>query len=107
MPHPTENCLWLEQTAAECVGPVEGQNSQFALHHYGCHRLSDRKLAALTTLHNYFIWRTDGTTAAERFLERLPNPLFPYLLQNLPPPSSLARRRPRPQKASMLLPATA
>ncbi|MEF8770227.1 DUF6399 domain-containing protein [Candidatus Accumulibacter contiguus] len=38
---------------------VEGRNGQLALHHQGRHRLSDRKLAALTVVHNYHIRRAD------------------------------------------------
>ena len=70
---PTER-QHLEQVALECAdlfqrsrSRVEGRNGQLSLHHHGHHRLTDRKLAALTALHNDFIRRPDGTTAAERF----------------------------------------
>lgn len=46
---------------------MEGRNGQLSLHHHGKHHLSERKLSALTAMHNYFIRRPDGTTAAERF----------------------------------------
>jgi hypothetical protein len=104
----------LEQVAAECAdlfqrssSCVEGRNGQLALHHHGRHRLSDRKLAALTAVHNYFIRRPDGTTAAQRFFGRRPAPLFDHLLQRLPPPPRPARKRPRPQKPPYLLPVAA
>jgi len=38
---------------------VQGRNGQLALHHQGRHRLSDRRLAALTAVHNYPIRRAD------------------------------------------------
>lgn len=104
----------LEQVAAECAGLfqrssscVEGRNGQLSLHHHGHHRLSDRKLAALTAVHNFFIRRPDGTTAAERFFGRPPAPLFAQLLERLPLPPSPARRRPRPPKPAYLLPIAA
>lgn len=104
----------LEQVAAECAdlfqrssSCVEGRNGQLSLHHHGHHRLSDRKLAALTAVHNFFIRRPDGTTAAERFFGRPPAPLFAQLLERLPLPPSPARRRPRLPKPAYLLPITA
>ncbi|MBT8338705.1 MAG: hypothetical protein HKP58_00835 [Desulfatitalea sp.] len=41
----------------------------------------DRK--ALTVVHNYYIKRRDGTTAAERFFEAKPDDLFEYLLDHM------------------------
>ena len=104
----------LEQVAAECAdlcqrssSSVEGRNGQLSLHHHGHHRLSDRKLAALTAVHNFFIHRPDGTTAAERFFGRPPAPLFEQLLERMPMPPSPARRRPPPPKLAYLLPVAA
>jgi len=104
----------LEQVALECAdlfqrssSSVEGRNAQLALHHHGHHRLSDRKLAALTAIHNFFIRRPDGTTAAERFFGRPPAPLFEQVLARMPLPPSPARRRPRPPKPAYLRPIAA
>jgi hypothetical protein len=104
----------IEQVAGECAdlfqrssSAVEGRNGQLALHHHGCHRLSDRKLAALTAVHNYFIRRSDGTTAAERFFARPPDPMFERILEQIPLPPRPARRRPRALKPDYLLPAAA
>ncbi len=77
-------CAGLFQRSSSCV---EGRNAQLALHHHGLHRLSDRKLTALTTLHNFFIQRPDGTTAAQRFFGRPPRKLFEWLLDRLPLPA--------------------
>jgi hypothetical protein len=51
--------------------------------------LSDRKLAALTALHNCYVRRPDGTTAAERFFGRAHQALFEQVLTHvdLPPPA--------------------
>lgn len=99
-----EECADLFQRSSSCV---EGRNGQLALHHHGRHRLCDRKLSALTVIHNYFIRRPDGTTAAERFFGQPPEPLFVYLLRRLRPPPRPARKRPRPPKQPYLLPAAA
>jgi hypothetical protein len=100
----------LEQVAGECAdrfqrssSGVEGRNGQLALHHQGRHRLSDRKLAALTAVHNYHIRRADGTTAAERFFGRAHETLFTQALQRMPLPPRPARRRPRPPKPPYLM----
>ncbi len=97
-------CADLFQRSSSCV---EGRNGQLSLHHHGHHRLTDRKLAALTAIHNFFIRRPDGTTAAERFFGRPPAPLFEQLLERMPLPPAPARRRPRPPKPAYLLPLAA
>jgi hypothetical protein len=92
-------CANLFQRSSSCV---EGRNGQLALHHHGKHRLSTRRLAALTALHNYFIRRPDGTTAAERFFARAPAPMFACLVQTLDPPPRPAQKRPRAPRRSYL-----
>ncbi|MCP3999020.1 MAG: hypothetical protein GY722_28750, partial [bacterium] len=49
-------CAQLFQRSSSCV---EGRNGQLALKHHSLHRLSKRKLDALTTVHNFFIRRPD------------------------------------------------
>jgi hypothetical protein len=86
---------------------VEGRNGHLALHHHGKHRLSNRKLTVLTAVHNYFIRRPDGTTAAQRFFGQPPAPMFEYLLAALDPPPRPARKRPRPPRVAYLEPMAA
>ena len=93
----------LEQVASYCADRlqrssfgVEGRNGQLALHHHGRHRLSDRKLAALTAVHNYHICCVDGTTVAERFFGRVYETLFAQVLQRMFLPPQLVCRRSRP-----------
>jgi hypothetical protein len=95
----------LEQVATDCAqifqrssSCVEGRNGQLSLHHHSRHRLSDRKLAALTTVHNYLIQRPDGTTAAERFFGQRPARLFEAVLSRVRLPGRPARKRPPPKK---------
>ena len=92
-------CAQLFQRSSSCV---EGRNGQLALRHHSWHRLSKRKLSALTTVHNYFIKRPDGTTPAERFFAHKPKELFPWLLERLTLLARPAQKRPRPAPAPYL-----
>jgi hypothetical protein len=58
-----------------------------SLHHHGRHRRSDRKLAALTAVHKFYIRRTDGATAAQRLFGHAPPPLFEQVLARVPLPT--------------------
>ncbi len=77
-------CAQLFQRSSSCV---EGRNAQLALRHQGIHRLSDGQLKASTVVHNYYIKRRDGTTAAARFFEAKTNDLFEFLLNNMDCPA--------------------
>jgi hypothetical protein len=79
-----KSCAQFFQRSSSCV---EGRNAQLALRHRGIHRLSDLHLKASTVIHNYYIKRRDGTTAAERFYEAKPNDLFEFLLNNVDYPA--------------------
>ena len=78
------DCAEIFQRSSSCV---EGRNAQLALRHQGIHRLSNRHLQALTVMHNYYIRRRDGTTAAERLFEAKPNDLFEFLLDRMDYPA--------------------
>jgi hypothetical protein len=95
-----EELKLVEKTGAECANLfyrssscVEGRNGQLSLRHHGLHRLSNRKLSALTAVHNYFLRRPDGTTAAERFFEIKPREMFDFLLATVDLPGRPALRR--------------
>ena len=45
------NCANVFQRSSSCV---EGRNGYLSLRHHGLHHLSDRKLAVLTVIHNFF-----------------------------------------------------
>ncbi len=72
---------------------VEGRNGQLARHHHGLHRLSNRRLKALTVIHNFYIRRPDGSTAAQRFFGQPPDDLFDWLLAHLDPPAQPRAKR--------------
>jgi vacuolar-type H+-ATPase subunit I/STV1 len=85
-----KECANLFQRSSSCV---EGRNGQLSLRHHGLHRISSRKLTALTAVHNYFIKRRDGTTPAERFFGVKPKEMFEFLLNNIDMPGRPARSR--------------
>ena len=77
--------------AQECAGRwvrssscVEGRNAVLRLRHHGRRGFSEKALKVLTVLHNYWICRPDGTTAAERFFGKKPDDLFEWLLKRFP-----------------------
>lgn len=100
----------LEQVARECAdlfqrssSCVEGRNGFLSLYQHGHHRLSPRKQAVLTAIHNFAIKRPDGTTPAERLFAQAHPPLFDQVLERMPWPAWPAKRRPRPANPPHLL----
>jgi len=107
---PEEALLSLECVARECAALfqrasscVEGRNGLLALRHHSLHRLSDRKLGALTIVHNFYLKRSNGTTAAERFFDAKPKDLFEWLLNQLDLPGYPAMKRSKPPPKGYLL----
>jgi len=98
-----EECAQLFQRSSSCV---EGRNGQLALRHHSWHRLSHRKLAALTTVHNYAVKRPDGTTPAERFYGAQPRDLFEWILEQVALPGRPAKKRPQTTSVGSLYRAT-
>jgi len=84
----------LFQRSSSCV---EGRNGRLSLQHHGHSRVSERRLQALTVLHNYMVKRGDGTTAAERFFGQKHKDVFSWLLERMP---DLPRPAPKRQKAA-------
>jgi hypothetical protein len=87
-------CVALFQRSSSCV---EGRNGQLSLRHHSFHTLSGDNLRALTVVHNCFLRRPDGTTAAERFFGTKPPDLFQWLLDRLDMPPRPARKRRNPE----------
>jgi hypothetical protein len=85
-------CAGLFQRSSSCV---EGRNGRLSLQQHGHSRVSERRLRALTVIHNYLVKGADGTTAAERFFGQKHKDLFSWLLQRLPDLPRPAQKRPR------------
>ncbi len=90
---------------------VEGRNGSLSLRHHQLRGLDlPRKRECFTAMHNFFLTRPDGTTAAERFFGQKPRSMFAAILGavNVPPaplsPPRRARSKPkRPQVADPLI----
>lgn len=72
-----EVACWFQRSSS-CV---EGRNGVLGMKHHGSHRLSQRRLNALTIVHNFHIRRPDGTTAAMRFFQKNHHELFETVLE--------------------------
>ncbi|CAG0940232.1 hypothetical protein ANRL1_00109 [Anaerolineae bacterium] len=83
---------------------VERRNGQLALRHHSLHRIRDQKLATLTTVHNYFVQRRDGKTAAERFFGSKPVNLFDWVLEQVDLPGRLTQKRSESKPKTYLAP---
>ena len=71
---------------------VEGRNGYLSLRHHQLRGLDHpRKRECLTAMHNFFLARADGTTAAERFFGQKPRSMFAAILASVEiPPAPLS-----------------
>jgi hypothetical protein len=74
---------------------VEGRNGYLSLRKYQLRGLDHpRKRACLTAMHNFFLTRPDGTTAAERFFGQKPQSMFAAIWASVAiPPAPLSPPR--------------
>jgi hypothetical protein len=75
---------------------VEGRNGYLSLRNHQLRGLDlPRKRECFTTIHNFFLTRPDGTTAAERFFGQKPHSMFMAILESVelaPAPLSPPRK---------------
>ena len=75
---------------------VEGRNGYLSLRSHQLRGLDlPRKRECFTAIHNFFLTRPDGTTAAERFFGQKPRSMFAVILESVelaPAPLSPPRR---------------
>jgi Family of unknown function (DUF6399) len=75
---------------------VEGRNGYLSLRSHQLRGLDlPRKRACFTAIHNFFLTRSDGTTAAERFFGQKPRSMFAAILESVelaPAPLSPPRK---------------
>ena len=74
---------------------VEGRNGYLSLRNHQLRGLDHpRKRECLTAMHNFFLTRADGTTAAERFFGQKPRSMFAVILASVEiPPAPLSPPR--------------
>jgi hypothetical protein len=92
----TQQAKELAEVFQRSSSNVEGRNGYLSLRNHQLRGFDrPRKRACLTAIHNFFLTREDGTTAAERFFGQKPRSMFAAILQavDLPPaPLSPPRR---------------
>ncbi len=97
-----DEILFWQNWAQEMVGKfhrassaVEGRNGFLSQIYHNNRGLDSKRLKALTVMHNYFITRSDGSTAAQRLFGEKPPDLFEWLLHQMGelPLSRKARKR--------------
>jgi transposase len=74
---------------------VEGRNGYLSLRNHQLRGLDHpRKRSCLSAMHNFFLTRADGTTAAERFFGQKPRSMFAAILASVEiPPAPLSPSR--------------
>jgi DNA-binding XRE family transcriptional regulator len=74
---------------------VEGRNGSLSLRNHQLRGLDlPRKRECFTAIHNFFLTRPDGTTAAERFFGQKPRAMFEAILESVAlPPAPLSPPR--------------
>ena len=74
---------------------VEGRNGHWSLRNHQLRGLDlPRKRECFTAMHNFFLTRPDGTTAAERFFGQKPRSMFAAILESVElPPAPLSPPR--------------
>jgi len=81
---------------------IEGRNARLSDHYFSARGVRASHIFSQTTIANFWIKRTDGTTASERLCDHKPPDLFAYLLENLG-----ALPLPRKRKMKILSPVEA
>ena len=91
----TQQAQELAEVFQRSSSNVEGRNGYLSLRNHQLRGLDrPRKRACLTTIHNFFLTRADGTTAAERFFGQKPRAMFAAILASVDlPPAPLSPPR--------------
>jgi len=73
----------------------EGRNGCLSQIHHNARGLTKKRLKALTTIHNYYLKRLDGSTAAERLFGRKFADPFEWLVEHMGdlPRARMSRKR--------------
>lgn len=83
---------WMASNFQRTTSAVEGRNGCLSQMHHNGRGISVKRLKTLTIIHNYYLKRLDGTTAAERLFKRKFVDPFDWIVNkmgDLPPPRNL------------------
>ena len=81
---------------------VEGRNGYLSFIHHGQKGIPQKKMQALTVIHNFDTRRADGSTPAQRLFKREFPDLFDFLCENVTGFKEPRKRKPKPLKRSYL-----
>jgi Family of unknown function (DUF6399) len=96
---------WMVTKFQRTSSAVEGRNGYLTQMHHNRRGLSPRRLKVQTTIHNFYLKRADGSTAAERLFGKASPDLFESLLKQMPTLPQARRRKVTP-KTKILPPST-
>ena len=85
---------WMARNFHRSSSAVEGRNGYLSQMYHNGRGLTEKRLRALTVIHNYGLKRADGTTAATRLFDRTFPDLFLWLVAEM-------GELPLPRKGSM------
>ena len=74
---------WMVSNFQRTSSAVEGRNGWLSQIHHNGRGLTPDRLKALTVIHNYYLKRSDGTTAAQRLFGKEFDDPFEWLVQHL------------------------
>lgn len=96
---------WMVTKFQRASSAVEGRNGYLSQLHHNRRGLSSRRLSVMTTLHNFYLKRPDGSTAAERLFGQSSPNLFESILKQMPPLPQARRRKVSFKSKTLPLPA--
>ena len=74
---------WMVSNFQRTSSAIEGRNGCLSQIHHNGRGLTTKRLKALTIIHNYYLKRSDGTTAAERLFGRKFADPFEWLVEHM------------------------
>jgi hypothetical protein len=101
----TDWATWMVTKFQRASSAVEGRNGYLSQLHHNRRGLSSRRLAVMTTLHNFYLKRPDGSTAAERLFGQSSPDLFESIVKQMPPLPQARRRKLSSKTKTLPLPA--
>lgn len=75
---------WMVSNFQRTSSAVEGRNGWLSQIHHNGRGLTTKRLRALTIIHNYYLKRSDGTTAAQRLFRTKFDDPFEWLVEHFP-----------------------
>ena len=75
--------VWMVSKFQRSSSPVEGRNGYLSQVHHNRRGLSTKRLQVSTLIHNFYLKRSDSTTAAQRLFGCQFPDLFEYLVEHI------------------------